>query len=62
MGGPFLYESEVPVTSQWEIGFRAARIEKNMPKFLGNFDVIWDGSSASSELGLGYFESYDFAG
>ena len=62
MGGPFLYEGEVPVTSQWEIGYRAARIEKNMPKFLGNFDAIWEERKWELELGLGYFESYDFAG
>jgi phosphohistidine swiveling domain-containing protein len=62
MGGPFLYESEVPVTSQWEIGFRAARIGKNMPKFLGNFDAIWEERKWELELGLDYFESYDFAG
>lgn len=62
MGGPFLYEGEVPVTSQWEIGFRAARIEKNMPKFLGNFDAIWEERKWELELGLGYFESYDFQG
>src|SRR4029078_7838989 len=41
LGGPCLYEGEVPVTSPWEIGYRAARIEKNMPKFLMNFDEIW---------------------
>ena len=62
MGGPFLYEGEVPVTSPWEIGYRAARIEKNMPKFLQNFDAIWDERKWELELGLGYFESYDFAG
>ena len=62
MGGPFLYESEVPVTSQWEIGYRAARIEKNMPRFLGNFDAIWEERKWELELGLGYFESYDFDG
>lgn len=62
MGGPFLYEGEVPVASQWEIGYRAARIEKNMPKFLGNFDAIWEERKWELELGLGYFESYDFAG
>ena len=62
MGGPFLYEGEVPVTSPWEIGFRAARIEKNMPKFLGIFDAIWAERKWELELGLSYFESYDFAG
>ena len=62
MGGPFLYEGEVPITSPWEIGYRAARIEKNMPRFLGNFDAIWEERKWELELGLGYFESYDFAG
>ena len=62
MGGPFLYEGEVPVTSEWEIGYRAARIGKNMPRFLQNFDAIWDERKWELELGLGYFESYDFAG
>jgi phosphohistidine swiveling domain-containing protein len=62
MGGPFLYEGEVPVVSQWEIGYRAARIEKNMPKFLTNFDAIWDERKWELELALNYFESYDFAG
>ncbi len=62
MGGPFLYEGEVPITSEWEIGFRAARIEKNMPKFLGNFDDIWEERKWELDLGLGYFESFDFSG
>ena len=62
MGGPFLYEGEVPVTSAWEIGYRAARIEKNMPRFLQNFDSIWDERKWELELGLRYFEGYDFAG
>jgi pyruvate,water dikinase len=62
MGGPFPYESEVPTTSEWEIGFRAARIERNMPTFLQNFDAIWEERKWELELGLQHFESYDFAG
>ena len=62
MGGPFPYESEVPVTSEWELGFRAARIERNMPKFLGNFDAIWEERKWELDLGLRYFEGFDFAG
>ncbi len=62
MGGPFLYEGEVPVTSAWDIGQRAARIEKNMPKFLGNFDAIWEERKWELDLALNYFESYEFAG
>jgi phosphohistidine swiveling domain-containing protein len=62
LGGPFLFESEVAVTSEWELGFRAARIERNMPKFLGNFDNIWEERKWELDLGLSYFESYDFNG
>lgn len=62
MGGPFLYEGEVPITSEWEIGYRAARIERNMPRFLQNFDAIWEERMWELDLGLGYFESYDFDG
>ncbi len=62
MGGPFPYESEVPTTSDWEIGFRAARIERNMPKFLQSFDAIWEERKWELELGLQHFEGYDLAG
>ena len=62
MGGPFLYQGEVPVTSPWEIGNRAARIEKNMPKFLQNFEPLWEERKWELELGLNYFENYDFSG
>jgi len=62
MGGPFLYEGEVPITSPWEIGYRAARIEKNMPKFLMNFDALWEERKWELELGLSYFEAFDFEG
>jgi phosphohistidine swiveling domain-containing protein len=62
MGGPFLYQSEVPVTSEWEIGFRGARIERNMPKFLGSFEATWEERKWELDLGLAHFESYDFAG
>ena len=34
----------------------------NMPRFLQNFDAIWEERKWELELGLGYFESYDFAG
>ncbi len=62
MGGPFSYDSEVSVTSEWEIGYRAARIERNMPKFLGNFEAMWEECKWELDLGLQHFENYDFAG
>ena len=33
-----------------------------MPTFLQNFDAIWDERKWELELGLSYFESYDFDG
>ena len=62
MGGPFPFESEVPTTSPWEIGYRAARIERNMPAFVENFDSIWEARKWELEMGLQHFESYDFVG
>ncbi len=62
MGGPFPYESEVPNTSTWDLGFRAARIERTMPRFLVNFDTIWEERKWELELGIRHFESYDFEG
>jgi len=62
LGGPFPYDSELPVTSEWEMGFRGARIERKMPEFLGNFDKIWEERKWELELGLDYFEAYDFDG
>jgi phosphohistidine swiveling domain-containing protein len=62
MGGPFPFESEVATTSAWELGFRAARIERTMPAFLQNFDAIWDARKWELELGLQHFEGYDLDG
>ena len=62
MGGPFLFEGEVSVTSEWEVMNRAARIEKNMPKFLASFEATWEERKWELELGLNHFESYDFNG
>jgi pyruvate,water dikinase len=62
LAGTHLYATEVPTASDWEIGFRAMRIQKNLPAFLGNFDRIWADRVVELEAGLAYFESYDFAG
>src|SRR4029450_1994251 len=59
---PFPYESAVPNPSAWEVGFRAARIERTMPSFLQRFDAIWDERKWELELGLHHFETYDFQG
>jgi len=62
IGGTHVYASEVPVTSPWEVGNRAARIGKNLPPFLHNFQQIWKDRVWELDLGLEYFERYDFKG
>jgi pyruvate,water dikinase len=62
IGGTHVYASEVPVTSEWEVGFRAARIGENLPPFLQNFDAIWNKRVWELELGLNHFETFDFDG
>jgi phosphohistidine swiveling domain-containing protein len=62
IGGTHVYASEVPNTSQWELGYRGARIEQNLPKFLQNFDEIWNNRVWELELGLKHFENYEFSG
>ena len=62
IGGTHVYASEVPVTSEWELGFRGARIGRNLPKFLQNFKEIWADRVWEMELALEHFEKYDFQG
>ena len=62
LGGTHVYASEVPVTSEWEMGFRGARIGKNLPPFLQNFPDIWKDRVWELDMGLEYFENYDSSG
>lgn len=62
IGGTHVYASEVPVTSEWEMGFRGARIQQNLPPFLQNFRQIWETRVGELELGLKHFETFDFSG
>ena len=62
LGGTHVYASEVPTTSEWELGFRGARIGKNLPHFLQNFEKIWEDRVWELETGLGHFEKYNFGG
>jgi pyruvate, water dikinase len=62
LGGTHVYASEVPVGSDWEVGFRAERIGRNLPGYLGRFPDIWADRVWELETGLKYFESYDTSG
>lgn len=62
IAGTHVYASEVPVTSQWDLGERAKRIQQNLPVFLADFDEIWKTRVAELDGGLHYFETFVFAG
>ncbi len=62
IAGTHVYASEVPITSEWEIGERVKRITQNLPAFLGNFAAIWQTRVDELESGLTYFENYVAAG
>ena len=54
---------EVPTTSGWEIGFRAARIEtQHAPRSSRTSTPSGTSASGSWSSASSYFESYDFAG
>ncbi len=57
--GTHVYTSMVPVESEWEIESRSARLAKTLPRFLDNFDSIWEGRVEELSAGLRYFEQYD---
>jgi len=62
IAGTHIYASEVPVTSEWEVGERGKRIAQNLPVFLANFEDIWKTRVAELQSGLDHFETYVFAG
>lgn len=53
LGGPFPYASELPETSEWEVGFRAARLERTLPRFLDDFEATWEERKWELQLALG---------
>ncbi len=62
LGGTHVYASEVPVGSDWEVGFRAERIGRNLPGYLERFPDIWAERVWELETGLAHFERFDAAG
>jgi phosphohistidine swiveling domain-containing protein len=62
IAGTHVYASEVPVGSDWEVGFRAERIGRTLPGFLQRFPEIWADRVWELEMGLKYFETYETAG
>ena len=62
LGGTHVYASEVAVGSDWEIGYRAERIGRNLPAYLERFPEIWADRVWELEMGLKHFEDFDTAG
>ncbi len=59
MVGTHVYAGEVPVTSPWQMGFRAERAQRTIPTMIQNFPENWQAAVEELESGLGYFEGVD---
>ena len=48
--------------SDWEVDFRAERLDRTMPDFIERFDDIWAATADQLLTGARYFETYDTTG
>jgi pyruvate,water dikinase len=59
IAGTHTYASPIDMTSEFEIGERAARMGEALPGFLANFDTIWASRRAEVERGWQHFRGLD---
>jgi len=59
MGGTHVYAAEIPVTSMWEMGFRAYRAGRNLPRLIGGFQEAWQEAVEELETGFAHFREVD---
>ena len=59
IAGTHTYGSAIPVTDPREIGQRAARIARNLPPFLQNFETIWGHMRDEVNESWDYFSGVD---
>jgi pyruvate,water dikinase len=62
VAGTHVYDSNVPVQSPWEIGFRAERIGRNLPRILAAFEQTWAERRWELEYGFTHFETLKLEG
>jgi pyruvate,water dikinase len=61
IAGTHIYMGQLPIASPWEVGFLAARFERELPRFLQRFDELWAERVEELELGLSHFEALDLS-
>lgn len=59
MAGTHLYAAEVPVTSEWEIGFRGFRAQRTIPQLIEGFPETWKAAVEELEFGFSHFRGVD---
>lgn len=59
MAGTHTYASSIDVTDEWEIGQRDQRLQRNLPKFLNNFDDIWADRRGEVEAWWQHLKGFD---
>lgn len=61
MGGTHVYAAEIPVTSEWELGYRGYRAAQNIPRMIAGFGEAWDDAREELETGFGHFRDIDLS-
>lgn len=59
MGGTHVYASEIPVTSEWELGYRGYRAAQSIPRMIGGFADAWKNAVEELETGFAHFRETD---
>jgi len=59
MAGTHLYAAEIPVTSEWEVGFRAYRAQRTIPSLIESFPSAWEQAVEELEHGFSHFREID---
>ncbi len=58
-GGSHVYAAEIPVTSEWEMGFRGYRAAQNIPRMIAGFADAWKEAVEELETGFAHFRDTD---
>lgn len=59
VGGTHIYAAEIPVTSEWEMGYRGYRAAQSIPRMIAGFADAWQEAVEELETGFAHFRETD---